>query len=91
MDQFRWELLAISIRLDWAFTGYSHSAPEFSEFFPSSLIMPHHRGVSTCASSPAVCVCVCSVSIYGDMSEMVHRGHLCPHVDRKTELWSVSM
>lgn len=96
MDQLRWELLAVSIGLDWAFTGYSHSAPEFPEFFPSSLIMPHHRGVSTCASTALQCVSVCAPSPY--METHVRDGtqfclfvHMCPRVDRKTERWSVSM
>lgn len=88
MDHFRWELH----RAGWG----HHRLLTFSSWIPRILsIKFDHATPQRCLNmrlhSPAVCVCVCSVSIYGDMSEMVHGGHLCPHVDRKTELWSVSM
>lgn len=77
MDQLRWELQAVSTRLDWAFTGYSRSAPEFPEFFPSSLIMPHHRGVSTCVPTALQCVSACAPSPYMETCQKQYTGDIC--------------
>lgn len=91
MDQFRWELLAVSIRLDWAFTGYSHSAPEFPEFLPSSWIMPHHRGVSTCAASALQCVSASAPSPYMETCQKWYTGDICVLVWTERRNFGVSV